>query len=62
MGTRSEVHSLGEISELEQKTDEARHGDALEQRLRVILLGRSIELGIRQPVFIPNLVPQHRHC
>nr|ACN26848.1 unknown [Zea mays] len=62
-----EPASLREISELAQDPDEARDGDALEQRIGLLLLPRgsgssaAVEAGVPQPHLIPHLEPDQRH-
>jgi hypothetical protein len=51
---------LREISELAQDPNEARDGDALEQRLG-LLLRSAVEVGVPQADLIPQLEPDERH-
>ena len=56
------AHVLGEVAELAEDADESGHGDAIEDGLRVVLVGRAVEVATAQRVLVPDRVPRQGHC
>ena len=56
------AHVLREVAELAEDADEAGHGDAIEDGLRVVLVGRAVEVAAAERVLVPDRVPRQGHC
>jgi hypothetical protein len=55
------VDVLGEVAELTEDTDEAGHGDAIEDGLWVELVGDAVQVTADEGVLVPDLVPRQGH-
>jgi hypothetical protein len=56
------AHVLGEVAELAEDADEAGHGDAIKNGLRVVLVGRAVEVAAAERVLVPDRVSRQGHC
>jgi hypothetical protein len=56
------AHVLGEVAELAEDADEPGHGGAIEDGLRVVLVGAAVEVAAAQRVLAPDRMPRQRHC
>jgi hypothetical protein len=61
-GGNGAAHVLGEVAELAEDADESGHGDAIEDVLRVVLVGRAVEVAAAQRVLVRDRVPRQGHC
>lgn len=61
-GRGGRVVVLCEVAELAEDADEAGHGDAIEDGLRVVLVGPAVELAAAERVLVADLVPRQGHC